>query len=175
MRKLVISILSLGSLFLGSFSQAQTETSGREDLYRATHTKATELKHTKLKVNFDFSKEEMNGEEWLTASPYFYSSNNITLDAKGMLIHNVSLEKNGKLQPVEYQYKNNTLSIKLDKTYQRNEDYTLYIKYTARPNQVQSEDGENMEKGLYFINPKGENPYIPTQIWTQGETESSSA
>ena len=57
MRKLVISILSLGSLFLGSFSQAQTETSGREDLYRATHTKATELKHTKLKVNFDFSKE----------------------------------------------------------------------------------------------------------------------
>ena len=175
MRKLVISILSLGSLFLGSFSQAQTETSGREDLYRATHTKVTELKHTKLKVNFDFSKEEMNGEEWLTASPYFYPSNNITLDAKGMLIHNVSLEKNGKLQPVEYQYKNNILSIKLDKTYQRNEDYTLYIKYTARPNQVQSEDGENMEKGLYFINPKGENPYIPTQIWTQGETESSSA
>ena len=41
MRKLVISILSLGSLFLGSFSQAQTETSGREDLYRATHTKVT--------------------------------------------------------------------------------------------------------------------------------------
>ena len=30
-------------------------------------------------------------------------------------------------------------------------------------------------KGMYFINPKGEEKDKPTQIWTQGETESSSA
>ncbi|MFM9481371.1 hypothetical protein, partial [Streptomyces scabiei] len=29
-------------------------------------------------------------------------------------------------------------------------------------------------KGLYFINPKGEEKDKPTQIWTQGETEASS-
>ena len=30
-------------------------------------------------------------------------------------------------------------------------------------------------KGMYFINPKGEDKDKPTQIWTQGETESNSA
>ena len=30
-------------------------------------------------------------------------------------------------------------------------------------------------KGMYFINPRGEEKDKPTQIWTQGETESSSA
>jgi len=29
-------------------------------------------------------------------------------------------------------------------------------------------------KGLYFINPKGEDKDKPTQIWTQGETEANS-
>ena len=29
-------------------------------------------------------------------------------------------------------------------------------------------------KGLYFINPKGEEKDKPTQIWTQGETEANS-
>ena len=33
----------------------------------------------------------------------------------------------------------------------------------------------NDEKGLYFINAQGKDPNTPTQIWTQGETESSSA
>ena len=30
-------------------------------------------------------------------------------------------------------------------------------------------------KGLYFINPSGEEKNKPTQIWTQGETEATSA
>jgi hypothetical protein len=42
----------------------------QKKVYRATHTKVTELKHTKLKVNFDYQKEQMNGEEWLTAAPF---------------------------------------------------------------------------------------------------------
>ena len=95
MKKIILSIAVLGLLFTSNFS-AQTETSGREKVYRATHTKVTELKHTKLKVNFDYQKEQMNGEEWLTASPYFYPSNELVLDAKAMLIHEVALDANGK-------------------------------------------------------------------------------
>ena len=72
MKKIFIAALFLGALFNSNIAFAQTETSGREKVYRATHTKTTELKHTKLKVNFDYQKEQMNGEEWLTASPYFY-------------------------------------------------------------------------------------------------------
>lgn len=176
MRKAILSIAILGILFSANVS-AQTETSGREKVYRATPTKVTELKHTKLKVNFDYQKEQMNGEEWLTASPYFYATNELTLDAKAMLIHEVALDNNGKKSPLKYDYKDDILKISLDKTYQKNQEYTVYIKYTSRPNEVKQQGSMaiNDAKGLYFINPQGTDPDMPTQIWTQGETESSSA
>lgn len=176
MKKAILSIALLG-IFFSTNVAAQTETSGREKVYRATHTKATELKHTKLKVNFDYQKEQMNGEEWLTASPFFYPSGELTLDAKGMLIHEVALDMNGKKSPLKYDYKDDVLKITLDKTYTKNQDYTVYIKYTARPNEVKQEGSAaiNDAKGLYFINAQGKDSDMPTQIWTQGETESSSA
>ena len=177
MNKILIAALFFGAIFNSNTAFAQTETSGRNPVYRATHTKTTELKHTKLKVNFDYQKEQMNGEEWLTASPFFYATNELVLDAKGMLIHEVALDKNGSKSALKFDYKNDVLKITLDKTYQKNQDYTVYIKYTARPNEVKQEGSAaiNDAKGLYFINAQGKDPDKPTQIWTQGETESSSA
>ena len=177
MRKILIAALFLGTFMLPNGVSAQSETSGRETIYRATHTKATELKHTKLKVKFDYEKEQMAGEAWISASPYFYPSDSLVLDAKAMLIHEVALDKSGSKTPLKYDYKNDQLSIKLDKTYNRNQDYTVYIKYTARPNEVKQQGSTAISdaKGLYFINSKGTYPGKPTQIWTQGETESSSA
>ena len=176
MKKLFIAALFFSAIFNSTTVFAQTETSGRTEVYRATHTKSTELKHTKLKVNFDYQKEQMNGEEWLTASPHFYPSDSLVLDAKAMLIHEVALDKNGSKTPLKYDYKNDILKINLDKTYQKNQDYTVYIKYTARPNEVTQKGSAAISdaKGLYFINAQGKDPDKPTQIWTQGETEASS-
>ena len=177
MKKILIAALFLGAIFNSNTAFAQTDTSGRTPVYRATHTKATELKHTKLKVSFDYQKEQMNGEEWLTASPFFYASDSLVLNAKGMLIHEVALDKNGSKSPLKFDYKNDILKVTLDKTYQKNQDYTVYIKYTARPNEVKQAGSAaiNDAKGLYFINAQGKDKDKPTQIWTQGETESSSA
>lgn len=176
MKKILISALLLGAFLGTDWALAQTETSGRMGIYRATHTKTTELKHTKLKVNFDFEKEQMNGEEWLTASPYFYASDSLVLDAKSMLIHEVALDKNGAKSPLKYEYKDDLLQIKLDKIYQKGQDYTIYIKYTARPNEVKKQGSSAISdaKGLYFINSQGKEEGKPTQIWTQGETEANS-
>ena len=176
MKKIVVALGLLGVMLSGN-TFAQTETSGRTEIYRQTHTKTTELKHTKLKVNFDYQKEQMGGEEWLTASPYFYSTDSLVLNAKGMLIHEVALDKNGSKSPLKYEYKDDLLKINLDKTYNRNQDYTVYIKYTARPNEVSQKGSAAISdaKGLYFINAQGKDADKPTQIWTQGETESSSA
>ncbi len=171
MKRIILSVSLFGFLLPG-ITFAQTETSGREKIYKATHTKSTELKHTKLKVNFDYQKEQMNGEEWLTASPYFYPSDSLTLDAKGMLIHEVAMERGGSRIPLKYHYGDNTLKITLDKTYNRNEDYTIYLKYTSRPNVVEQQGSS--AKGLYFINADGKDPNKPTQIWTDGESEFSS-
>lgn len=177
MKKIILSAFLLGTVFSTQMYFAQTETSGRESVYRATVTQETALKHTKLKVGFDFEKEHLLGEEWLTASPYYYTTDKLELDAKGMLIHEVALEINGKRTPLKYTYTGEKLNISLNKKYSKNEDYTVYIKYTARPAEVKEKGSLAISdaKGLYFINAQGKDPDKPTQIWTQGETESSSA
>ncbi|MDO4763661.1 MAG: M1 family aminopeptidase [Flavobacteriaceae bacterium] len=158
-------------LFLGVKGFSQTETSGRNGLYKSTPEKAIELDHTKLKVSFDFENQSLNGEEWLTASPFFYPTDSLILDAKAMLIHEVKHE--GK--PLKFNYKNDLLKIKLNKIYQKGEKFTIYIRYTAHPEEfAKRKDAKQDAKGLYFINPKGDIPNVPTQIWTQGEAESSS-
>ena len=115
MKKILFSAMMLGAILGSNFALAQTETSGRNAPYRATHNKTTELKHTKLKVKFDFEKEQMHGEEWLTASPHFYASDSLVLNAKAMLIHEIALDKNGSKSPLKYTYSDDLLRINLDK------------------------------------------------------------
>ena len=172
MKKTLFTIIAL---LLSGYTFAQTDTSGRS-VYRATPEKKTALKHTKLKVDFNFTNQTLNGEEWLTASPYFYATDSLILDAKAMLIHKVALEQNGKQKPLSYSYKNDMLRIKLNKTYQKGETYTVYIRYTAQPEKVTDKGSRAITdaKGLYFINPNGEADKPMRQVWTQGETEGSS-
>ena len=172
MKKILLLALSL---LATSYTFAQTAISGRS-FYRATPEKKTALKHTHLKVSFNFENQTLSGEEWLTAAPFFYPSDSLTLDAKTMLIHQVALDQQGKLQNLPYTYKDDLLRIKLPKKYQKDENYTVYIKYTAQPEKVPNNGNLSISdtKGLYFINPEGKPEGYPRQIWTQGEAESSS-
>ena len=172
MKKILLLALSL---LATSYTFAQTAISGRS-FYRATPEKKTALRHTKLKVDFNFSNQTLNGEEWLTAAPFFYPSDSLILDVKTMLIHQVALDQQGKLQNLPYTYRDDLLRIKLPKKYQKDENYTVYIKYTAQPEKVPNNGNLSISdtKGLYFINPEGKPEGYPRQIWTQGEAESSS-
>ena len=145
--------------------------------YRETATKINNLVHTKLDVKPDFSKSYLYGKAWITLKPHFYPTDSLNLDAKGMEFKTVALVKGTKQIPLKYEYNDLNLRIKLDKTYKANENYTIYIDYTAKPDEYQEKYGTDDFlgiKGMYFINPKGEEKDKPTQIWTQGETESSS-
>ena len=156
---------------------AQTETSGRS-LYHAEATKYSALDHTKLRVSLNFEKKELYGEEWLTAAPYFYPTDSLMLDAQAMLIHSVNLsDKKGTIgKPLTYKYDKDRLTIRLDKTYQRGEKYTIYIKYTAQPENVGKYGSLAISdaKGLYFINSNKEDKDRPIQVWSQGETNANS-
>ncbi|RUA12093.1 MAG: M1 family peptidase, partial [Flavobacteriia bacterium] len=159
-------------LFFGiTFVQAQ-EASKINPVYRAEREKINDLVHTKLKVKFDFAKRQMMGEEWVTLTPHFYPTSTLTLDAKAMLIHNITMD--GK--KLKYEYDEKLLKINLGTIYHKGEEYTIYINYTARPEEVKQEGSAAITdaKGLYFIDPDGTDPDKPTQIWTQGETESNS-
>jgi aminopeptidase N len=144
--------------------------------YRSFATKENDLVHTKLVANFDYTQSQLNGEVWLQLRPHFYATAQLMLDAKGMEIHNVSIVKKETKNALKYKYDGNIISIDLDKTYTANEVYTIYIKYTAKPNEYKAKGSNAITdaKGLYFINPLGKEKNKPTQIWTQGETEGTS-
>ena len=144
--------------------------------YRETATRINDLVHTKLDVKFDYDKSYLNGKVWITLKPHFYATDSLTLDAKGMDIHKVAIVKGTAMKELKYKYDGWHLRITLDKKYKGDEEYTVYIDYTAKPNEVKVKGSAaiNDAKGLYFINPKGEEKDKPTQIWTQGETEATS-
>jgi len=140
--------------------------------YNATPARVNDLVHTKLEVKFDIPNNYLYGKEWVTIKPHIYSTDSLVLDAKGMDIHNVSLFKNGILVPLKYRYDNLCLEIKLDKSYKRDELYTIYIDYTSKPSELKGR--KKNEKGLYFIHPDETDKTKPIQIWTEGEIENSS-
>lgn len=146
-------------------------------IYRSFPTKINDLVHTRLDARFDYNRSYLNGKVWLTLKPHFYATDSLQLDAKGMNIYKVELVRAGKNIPLKYQYVDSlVLQIKLDRTYKKDENYVVYIDYTAKPDEFKTEGSAAISdaKGLYFINPKGEEKDKPTQIWTQGETEASS-
>lgn len=141
-------------------------------IYNPSYKKEIDLIHTKLDIRFDWAKEELIGSAELTCKAYFYPVKRFRLDAKGFIIRSVSIA--GKA--LNYDYDNENLYVNLDKTYNAKEKFTLQIDYIARPNEIPAGGSEAItsEKGLFFIDPQGTDPDKPTQIWTQGETQSNS-
>ncbi|MFD0752103.1 M1 family aminopeptidase [Mucilaginibacter calamicampi] len=174
---LLTGVLVVGALLQPAVAQQAKPEEAASTVYRATYPRINDLIHTKLDVRFDYKKRYMYGKEWVTLKPHFYPTDTLRLDAKGMDIKTLAIVKDGKNVPLKFKYDSLTLAITLDKVYRNNEKYTIYIDYTSKPNDLKAKGSAaiNDAKGLYFINPDGTEKDKPVQIWTQGETESSSA
>jgi aminopeptidase N len=170
--------------------------------YQASASRLNDLIHTKLDVSFDWSKQYLYGKATITAKPYFYPVTTLMLDARGMEIKEISLVKTEQVpgnvkqdpkgkktyepgapttttskQPLKFKYEDEVITIELEREYRNTEEYTVFIEYVAKPNELKSKGGSAAitdDKGLYFINPEGKEKNKPMQIWTQGETQSSS-
>ena len=158
--------------------EAQNTDQNKDELtaYRVTALKAHDLIHTKLDVSFDYGKRHLNGKSWITLKPHFYETDQLTLDAKGMEFKEIVIIDGKKSIPLKYTQDSEQVFITLNRKYKSTEKYVVYIDYIAKPNELKTKGGESMtdSKGLYFINPDGKEDK-PVQIWTQGETEASSA
>lgn len=151
---------------------SQTYNARVRPMYHESRTKYFELIHTRLDLSFDWVNATVLGMATITLSPKFYAQDTLFLDAKGMMIEVVSIQN----ESINYAYDGNSLSVFLPKTYLKSDTLTLSVKYVARPD-LRPQGGSNAiagDKGLYFINPRGESPSKMPQIWTQGETESNS-
>ncbi len=163
-------------LFMMAQSDPETKDTSWKKIYRESSPRINDLVHTKLDVRFDYDKSWMYGKEWLTLKPHFYATDSLTLDAKGMEIKEIAMMTGTTMKSLKYKYDGWQLKIILDKNYKGGENYTIYIDYTSKPNDLKVKGSAAISdaKGLYFINPKGEDKDKPTQIWTQGETEANS-
>ena len=142
--------------------------------YRASETMYYDLLHTKLELSFNLDSQFVLGKAHLTMKPYFRPLAEVSLDAVGFEIH--AVRSDATLKDLDYTYDDNKLIIKLDSTYSATQKFGVLIDYTAKPNQNEESGSEAItsDKGLFFINPTGVDPDVPTQIWTQGETENNS-
>lgn len=149
----------------------------KKQIYQASNPISFDIVHTRLDVNFDWTHSYMNGKATIQLKPHFYPSNLLYLDARGLEIKEISLLNDSKKIPLKYNYENDSLKINLDKIYTFQNQFTLYVDYVSKPNELKAGGSAaiNSDKGLYFINPAGLDPYKMPQIWTQGETQSNSA
>jgi aminopeptidase N len=170
-----------GCLLLAVVAQAQAPTPPAAPApgpYRASATKINDLVHTKLAVRFDYAKRYLYGQEWVTLKPHAYATDSLRLDAQGMDIKTVALMNGTSQQPLKYDYSDQeNLRINLGKLFKPGEQYVVYIEYTAKPDELKTKGSAAITdaKGLYFINPDSTVKGKPVQIWTQGESQSSSA
>lgn len=149
----------------------------KEKTYRASYPIQFNLLHTQLDLQIDWEKQRLPGKATLWLKPHFYPASTLVLDAKGMDIKEVSLVAKDKSKlPLTFTYDSLKLNIALDKTYTAKDTFKIFIDYVSKPNErvTGGSSAITSDKGLFFINPLGKETAKPTQLWSQGETESNS-
>lgn len=147
----------------------------RLENYRASDTRHFDILHTSLELSFDFLTQQVHGVAEILAKPYFFEQRELVLDAKDFEIHRLELLEQGEELPLNYGYDYKKLTVYLPRTFQQSDTLRLRVTYTANPNENNQAGSRAITdtKGLYFINPTGDEKK-PTQIWTQGETAHNS-
>src|SRR5436853_5150533 len=152
-----ILVTGISSQLLAQPGAQKQDTSWKKN-YRETATKINDLVHTKLELKPDYSKSYLYGKAWVTLKPHFYPTDSLTLDAKGMEFHKIAMVKGSQQKELKYTYNDWQVKIQLDKTYKWNEPYTIYVDYTAKPDEFDAKYGGGQMidiKVMYLINPSG--------------------
>lgn len=145
--------------------------------YEASYVRHVDLIHTRLNISLDWKKKQLIGQAAIIFRPYFYPIDSLFINARGMELQEVAfMSSNGRRIPLKYNYDSLMIRIRLDRTYTKEESFTVFISYISKPENLKSgrSSGLTDDKGLYFIDADSSDIDTPTQVWTQGETEFSS-
>ncbi len=133
--------------------------------------RSVDILTTALDLRFGFEDETVLGTARHTLTPLRDGLESFYLHAADMDIENVrQIGSRG----VGFEYEGERLTIMPAGPLVVDSTYTFEIEYVAHPTRGAGQgslgDGGS---GLYFIDPTGEDPGRPTQIWTQGQAESN--
>lgn len=146
--------------------------------YLAVPDKQIDIIHADIDVSFIMNQHTCIGKETLLIKPYYYATDSVVLDARGMTINKLEVQnKDGSALFFDLQYDKKKIRLKLEKEITRKDSTKVIIEYIARPDEIEGEKGKAIQddKGLYFINTDHAEPNKPVQIWTQGESQANSA
>jgi aminopeptidase N len=111
-----------------------------------------DVRHVRLEIALDFELEMVSGTVYTTFSSLYEELKTLTLDAVDLHIEQVSLPDGTCLK---YSADGKKLDITLDHTRNYGEEFTIAVRYSAKP-----------RTGLHFVKPAPEDPIRPVQAWT---------
>lgn len=121
-----------------------------------------DLQHQKLWVRFDFNSEQVLGQTELFFINEDDSTRQVVLDSRNIDFERIALA--GSEDNLRYLKGSSTVTVILPEYYHEGDSLYLDIEYTATPR----------DRGLYFVDPQGKDPSLPTQVWTLGQPEDNS-
>jgi len=144
--------------------------------YRPSSTRAVDILHTELDLEFDWSQQRVIGKALLLLTPYFYPQKIVALDAKDFEFGRIASVVGGRQEVLSYTYDEKVVQVYLTEELFQGDTLTLEINYVAFPERNAGGGSAAITdtKGLYFIDPLDTVPGKPRQLWTQGETEHNS-
>ncbi|HEX8996508.1 MAG TPA: M1 family aminopeptidase [Ktedonobacterales bacterium] len=128
------------------------------DRPRYAPDRPVDVRHVDIAVSLDFERKQVRGAVTHSFATLFDEVRVVSLDAAELHIEQVTLASGGA--PLDWWSEGEKLRIQLDRAYTYGEEFGVRVVYWAQP-----------RTGLVFVSPDAGNPDLPTQVWTQGETE----
>ncbi|MEN2283789.1 M1 family metallopeptidase [Algoriphagus sp. SE2] len=144
--------------------------------YKGSATRFFDLIHTDLEIDFDYQRQAVLGKAVLTMKPYFKPQREVVLDAQDFEVGKIYFVQKSDSTSLAYTYNEQQLRIFLPREVSKDDTFDISMTYTAFPERNSGNGSQAITdtKGLYFIDPKGVDPFKSTMIWTQGETDHNS-
>lgn len=141
--------------------------------YKASAERTWDLLHTRLRLTLDIPGQKVMGQADLTLTPLFYVQNEVRIDAVGMTFTEI---RTADQVVSSYTYDGRILRIPLAASMRRDETLQVSITYSVIPVATAEEPAAAVtsDRGLFFIDPLDTLPYVPPQVWSQGETSFNS-
>jgi aminopeptidase N len=119
------------------------------------------VENYKLTLHFAQSKREVFGDEVVTIKPFETNFDSFCLSSEDLTIESVTLVRMpGASETLAHSTDDRCLWITLKHAYGPADSLDIHIVYHGYP-----------RAGLYFVNPRKDDPGVPPQIYTQGEPE----